>query len=164
MPDVKLIYSLSDGVGEDCGNCQPVDAPEEDTLMCQNNIMWELLQPEEETYCLTWRTDDGSQLSRTMQVGKTSRCCFVLSLMPLLVAKGDTTVPSTLLLKILKPARQIQASSRLHNLWKPYSDLHLPSPQHRYTSATFLSMNLVNPNYHHEAQTYSILPSSSPHP
>lgn len=46
----KLFYSLSDGVSEDFTEFQPVDAPEKDTLMCQNFNIWELLQPEEETY------------------------------------------------------------------------------------------------------------------
>ena len=46
----KLFYSLSDGISEDLSDFQPVDAPEKDTLLCQNYNIWELLQPEEETY------------------------------------------------------------------------------------------------------------------
>lgn len=46
----KLFYSLSDGVSEDLADFQPVDAPEKDTLLFQNYNIWEMLQPEEETY------------------------------------------------------------------------------------------------------------------
>lgn len=46
----KLFYNLSDGISEDLSDFQPVDAPEKDTLLCQNYNIWELLQPEEETY------------------------------------------------------------------------------------------------------------------
>lgn len=46
----KLFYSLSDGIREDLGDFRPVDPPEKNTLVCQNCNIWELLQPEEETY------------------------------------------------------------------------------------------------------------------
>ena len=46
----KLFYNLSDGINEDLNDFQPVDAPERDTLLAQNYNIWELLQPEEETY------------------------------------------------------------------------------------------------------------------
>ena len=46
----KMFYNLSDGIREDLSDFQPVDAPEKDTLLCQNCNIWELLQPEEETY------------------------------------------------------------------------------------------------------------------
>ena len=46
----KMFYNLSDGMSEDLSDFQPVDAPEKDTLLCQNYNIWELLQPEEETY------------------------------------------------------------------------------------------------------------------
>lgn len=46
----KMFYNLSDGISEDLSDFQPVDAPEKDTLLCQNYNIWELLQPEEETY------------------------------------------------------------------------------------------------------------------
>ena len=46
----KMFYNLSDGIREDLSGFQPVDAPEKDTLLCQNYNIWELLQPEEETY------------------------------------------------------------------------------------------------------------------
>ena len=46
----KMFYNLSDGIREDLSDFQPVDAPEQDTLLCQNCNIWELLQPEEETY------------------------------------------------------------------------------------------------------------------
>ena len=46
----KMFYNLSDGIREDLSDFQPVDAPEQDTLLCQNCNLWELLQPEEETY------------------------------------------------------------------------------------------------------------------
>ena len=46
----KMFYNLSDGIREDLSDFQPVDAPEQETLLCQNCNIWELLQPEEETY------------------------------------------------------------------------------------------------------------------
>ncbi|KAL9099199.1 MAG: hypothetical protein Q9163_005264 [Psora crenata] len=46
----KLFYNLSDGISEDLSDFQAVDAPERDTLLAQNYNIWELLQPEEETY------------------------------------------------------------------------------------------------------------------
>ncbi len=46
----KMFYNLSDGISDDLSDFQPVDAPEKDTLLCQNYNIWELLQPEEETY------------------------------------------------------------------------------------------------------------------
>ena len=46
----KLFYNLSDGISEDFNDFKPVDAPERDTLLAQNYNIWELLQPEEETY------------------------------------------------------------------------------------------------------------------
>lgn len=46
----KMFYNLSDGISEDLSDFQPVDAPEKDTLLGQNYNLWELLQPEEETY------------------------------------------------------------------------------------------------------------------
>ena len=46
----KMFYNLSDGIREDLSDFQPVDAPEKDTLLRQNCNIWELLQPEEETY------------------------------------------------------------------------------------------------------------------
>lgn len=46
----KMFLTLSDGINEDLSDFQPVDSPEKDTLLCQNYNIWELLQPEEETY------------------------------------------------------------------------------------------------------------------
>ena len=46
----KLFHNLSDGISEDLGDFQPVDAPDRGTLLEQNYNIWELLQPEEESY------------------------------------------------------------------------------------------------------------------
>lgn len=46
----KLFYNLSDGISEDLSDFRPVDAPDRATLLEQNYNIWELLQPEEETY------------------------------------------------------------------------------------------------------------------
>ena len=46
----KMFLTLSDGINEDLSDFQPVDSPEKDTLLRQNYDIWEVLQPEEETY------------------------------------------------------------------------------------------------------------------
>ena len=46
----KLFHNLSDGISEDFSDFQPVDAPDRGTLLEQNYNIWELLQPEEESY------------------------------------------------------------------------------------------------------------------
>ena len=46
----KMFLTLSDGINEDLSDFQPVDSPEKDTLLRQNYDIWEILQPEEETY------------------------------------------------------------------------------------------------------------------
>ena len=46
----KLFHNLSDGINDDLGDFQPVDAPDRGTLLQQNSDIWERLQPEEESY------------------------------------------------------------------------------------------------------------------
>ncbi|KAI9754855.1 MAG: hypothetical protein M4579_004512 [Chaenotheca gracillima] len=46
----KLFYNLSDAINEDFFHFRPVDVPDQQTLQRQNLNIWELLQPEEETF------------------------------------------------------------------------------------------------------------------
>ncbi|KAI9846413.1 MAG: hypothetical protein M1837_004004 [Sclerophora amabilis] len=46
----KLFYNLSDAINEDFFLFKPVDVPDQQTLLRQNLNIWELLQPEEESF------------------------------------------------------------------------------------------------------------------